>query len=348
MTAGSDSAPAVAGGLARHIPVLGRPAVELLAVRDGGVYVDATFGAGGYTRAILAAANCTRHRHRPRPAARSRAEPTSCRPPAAGSTWSRTGSPISKRWRTAAARRGRRRRASTSASPRCSSTRPSAASPSATTVRSTCAWAATDRARPTSWPRHPSATLPPSSRRSARSATRARSPAPSSRRAARRRSAPRARSPRSSRASCMRARARSIRRPARSRRCASSSTRSLPSSPPALAAAERVLKPGGRLVVVAFHSLEDRIVKSFLAERSRPRRRLAPSAGSGAGRRDVPRPDQAADRAGRGGDRRQSARALGQAARRRAHRCAGAAGAPPDLLPRLPSLRRCSMRGRRR
>jgi 16S rRNA (cytosine1402-N4)-methyltransferase len=58
MTAGSDSASAVAGGLARHIPVLGRPTVEFLKVHAGGIYVDATFGGGGYTREILAAAHC--------------------------------------------------------------------------------------------------------------------------------------------------------------------------------------------------------------------------------------------------------------------------------------------------
>ncbi len=37
----------------RHVPVLGRQAVELLNPREGGIYVDATFGAGGYSRAVL-------------------------------------------------------------------------------------------------------------------------------------------------------------------------------------------------------------------------------------------------------------------------------------------------------
>ncbi len=56
MTAGGDGFAAVAGGPAPHIPVLGAAALKHLNVRDGGVYIDGTFGAGGYTRGILATA----------------------------------------------------------------------------------------------------------------------------------------------------------------------------------------------------------------------------------------------------------------------------------------------------
>jgi len=53
MIASGDGPAAAGGGAAPHIPVLVDRVVEWLAVHAGGLYVDATFGAGGYTRAIL-------------------------------------------------------------------------------------------------------------------------------------------------------------------------------------------------------------------------------------------------------------------------------------------------------
>ncbi len=42
-----------------HTPVLLREVLEAITPRDGAIHIDATFGAGGYSRAILEAAECT-------------------------------------------------------------------------------------------------------------------------------------------------------------------------------------------------------------------------------------------------------------------------------------------------
>ncbi|MEM6781044.1 MAG: 16S rRNA (cytosine(1402)-N(4))-methyltransferase RsmH [Pseudomonadota bacterium] len=45
--------------MSNHIPVMLNEVLETLSPKDGEVYVDGTFGAGGYSRAFLEAADCT-------------------------------------------------------------------------------------------------------------------------------------------------------------------------------------------------------------------------------------------------------------------------------------------------
>jgi 16S rRNA (cytosine1402-N4)-methyltransferase len=103
----------------------------------------------------------------------------------------------------------------------------------------------------------------------------------------------------------------------------------------ALSAAERVLKPCGRLVVVSFHSLEDRIVKNFFAERgktgggSRHRPEVAQSAPSF--RILTKRPVTAGDDEVRGNPRARSAKL-------RAAERSDAPAFAADSLPKWPSL----------
>src|SRR4029077_4106195 len=104
------------------------------------------------------------------------------------------------------------------------------------------------------------------------------------------------------------------------------------------AAAEHVLRPGSRLVVVTFHSLEDRIAKSFFTERSRrsaPSRHLPDVAQPAATFRALTKrpivPDEAEI----------SANPRARSAKLRAAERTDApidAGASPGLLPRVPAL----------
>ena len=41
-----------------HVPVMLPEVIDALSPTDGGVYVDGTFGAGGYTTGILSTVNC--------------------------------------------------------------------------------------------------------------------------------------------------------------------------------------------------------------------------------------------------------------------------------------------------
>jgi 16S rRNA (cytosine1402-N4)-methyltransferase len=59
MMAGRGVGLTAAGGPARHIPVMLSEVIEALDPRDGKHFIDGTFGAGGYTRGLLEAASCS-------------------------------------------------------------------------------------------------------------------------------------------------------------------------------------------------------------------------------------------------------------------------------------------------
>jgi len=58
MTDRSTMGTTAAGGPVRHVPVLLPEVIEALKPRANGIYIDTTFGAGGYTQALLESAQC--------------------------------------------------------------------------------------------------------------------------------------------------------------------------------------------------------------------------------------------------------------------------------------------------
>ena len=110
-----------------------------------------------------------------------------------------------------------------------------------------------------------------------------------------------------------------------------------------LVAAERALKPGGRLAVVTFHSLEDRIVKQFFLQRSGGQanaNRHAPATGA-----DAPRFTLLTRRAIVPDDQELAENPRSRSARLRvAQRTAAPAGPGDPDVPGIPTLHR---KGRR-
>ena len=132
-----------------HLPVMADEIVELFRPVPPGVLLDATVGGGGHARRLLEARPDLRLLGLDRDPSGAGGRRRRASPPSA--TGSRSATPASTT--SDSIMSDLHRRAVSGAlfdlgSPRPSSTRPSGASPTATTARSTCAWTPTSRGRP--------------------------------------------------------------------------------------------------------------------------------------------------------------------------------------------------------